>query len=751
MKYKYLLFIGLALLAISLVLVACGGSPAEPTKPAPMTEPTAIVPASNPAQAPQPTAAAGEAISQTTQAKDAMQIPNESAWAGSAHAKADAEAFNHWNEADPKEVPVDCAKCHSTPGFQDFVGADGSPAGVVDKAAPIGTVITCVACHNDAAQKLTSVKFPSGAEITNLGPEARCITCHSGRASKTSVDDGIKKAGVADDDTPSDKIAFVNIHYLAAGATQYGTQAKGGYEYEGKSYDLKFNHVPGYNTCTGCHDPHSLEVKVNDCQQCHTNVKSEADLQNIRMNGSTMDYNGNGDTKEGIAKEVAGLQDLLLQDIQAYASEVAKAPIAYDAATYPYFFADANNNGKVDKDEKGYKAFTGRLLKAAYNYQTSIKDPGAYAHNAKYMIELLYDSIADLNTKVSKPIDMTNLHREDAGHFAGSQMPWRDWDETGVVPGDCAKCHSPTGLPIYLNEASLSRDGVTGNVISQPAGNGLACSTCHNDLTKFTRITVDNVKFPSGLVVSFGKGNDANLCISCHQGRESTNSVNNAIKSSGAKDDEVSAKLSFRNPHYFAAGATMFGTEAKGAYEYADQQYNGRFMHVEKMQTCTNCHDAHSSEVRVDVCAACHTDVKTADDLVNIRMNDKGDYDGNGKEEGLGVEIANEQATLLAAIQKYATEKTQKNIVYSADAYPYWFEDANNNGKVDDGEKAFAAWTPRLLRAAYNYQWVTKDPGAFAHNGHYILQVMYDTLKDMGVDVSKMTRPEVVAPASTTP
>jgi hypothetical protein len=33
---------------------------------------------------------------------------------------------------------------------------------------------------------------------------------------------------------------------------------------------------------------------------------------------------------------------------------------------------------------------------------------------------------------------------------------------------------------------------------------------------------------------------------------------------------------------------------------------------------------------------------------------------------------------------------------------------------------------------AKNYQWVAKDPGAFAHNGKYILQVLYDSLQDLG-------------------
>ncbi len=53
------------------------------------------------------------------------------------------------------------------------------------------------------------------------------------------------------------------MHYFAAAATLYGSMAKGGYEYEGKTYDAKNTHVEGYDTCVGCHNPHTLEVKVD--------------------------------------------------------------------------------------------------------------------------------------------------------------------------------------------------------------------------------------------------------------------------------------------------------------------------------------------------------------------------------------------------------------------------------------------------------------------------------------------------------
>jgi Cytochrome c7 and related cytochrome c len=728
MKSKYLI-LGVLLLLLGLALAACTSAPtAAPSTPCPTAPPCPTCPTA-PTPPPCPTPVV-------------QVVPYQDAWVGSPHADTKAEAFNHWNDADPKEIPTSCAKCHSTPGFQDYVGADGSPAGVVDKAAQIGTVITCEACHNSATATLTSVIFPSGAVVENLGPEARCMTCHQGVASKVQVDKALTDAGLDKDlDKVDEKLGFINVHYRAAGATQYGTVAKGGYEYDGQAYDPKFAHVAGYDTCLGCHDQHTTELKIDQCATCHQGVATKDDLQKIRMKGSAKDYNGNGDTTEGIAAEVDGLRAMLLTALQSYAKEVAGTAIAYNADAYPYFFTDTNGDGQADeneaKSENAYKSFTGRLLKAAYNYQYSVKDPGAFAHNGKYVIELLYDSIADLNTVISTPVDLSKAARNDAGHFNASAEPFRHWDEEGEVPASCVRCHSGYGLPMYLKN---------GSVIAAAPTSGLLCSTCHDDLTKFTRYKVDSATFPSGAKISFGEGEDANLCIQCHQGRQSTSGVDSAIKASGAKDDQVSDQLSFRNPHYFAAGATLFGDEAKGAYEYAGQKYLGPHAHVAQGITCIKCHDTHGLNVNTQFCSSCHPVVKTQEDLAKIRVSTV-DYNGNGDTtEGMEAEVATFAEKLLPAIQAYAT-KQGKPIAYTPAANPYYFNDTNGNGQADpeevNSDNAYASWTPRLLRAAYNYQWYQKDPGAFAHNGKYMIQVLYDSLKDIGGDVQGMTRPEV--------
>jgi hypothetical protein len=671
-----------------------------------------------------------------------VEVPFLEQWQSSPHNDVEAEAFNHWNDEDPAEVPTTCAKCHSTPGYVDFVGADGSAAGSVEQAAPIGTTVQCAACHNSATLVMTSVVMPSGIELTGLGDESRCMQCHQGRASKFDVDAAIEEAGV-DEDRVSEDLGFINIHYYAAAATKYGTLAKGGYEYEGSSYDANFGHVEDFNSCIECHNPHTLEVRVDQCSACHSGVATVEDLRDVRMPGSAVDYDGDGDTDEGIYYEIQGLQEKLYTAIQAYGTEVAGTDIVYDPAAYPYFFIDTDANGEITAGEavfpNAYNAWTPRLVKAAYNYQVSQKDPGNFAHGGKYIIQLLSDSTEDLNSVLGEPVDMAGTNRIDSGHFAGSEEAFRHWDEEGEVPGSCSKCHSADGLPLFLQE------GVS---IAQPIANGFQCATCHSSVSEFTLYDVGGeVTFPSGLSAGFEE-NPPNLCINCHQGRQSTPDINNVIAQVGVADDEVSEDLSFQNPHYFAAGATLFGDEAQGAYQYDGQEYRGRFQHVPNFNTCVACHSTHGLQVKVEACSGCHPSVTSVSTLSTIRAASSADidFDGDGDvDEGIADEIATMESLLYEAIQDYAADTVGTGIVYDAHAYPYFFTDTNENGEADPDEANFgnqyASWTPDLLRAAYNFQWVAKDPGAFAHNGKYMVQVLYDSLASMGADVSAMTRP----------
>jgi hypothetical protein len=229
------------------------------------------------------------------------------------------------------------------------------------------------------------------------------MTCHQGVESTASV---TKATAGLDEDTVESKLEFINVHYRAAGAMLFGTLARVGYEYPGKSYAGRFLHQQPYTRCTVCHETHTVAVKFADCAACHRTVTDKASLRRIRV--SSADYDGSGNANEGLADEVDNQRNRLLAAIKAYAKTVSGRPIIYDLETFPYFFIDTNNNGIAETDKlrfpNRYNAWTSRLLKAAYNYQFVIKDPGAYAHNSTYALELLYDSISDLGTKI--PTDL---------------------------------------------------------------------------------------------------------------------------------------------------------------------------------------------------------------------------------------------------------------------------------------------------------------------------------------------------------
>ena len=275
-----------------------------------------------------------------------------------------------------------------------------------------------------------------------------------------------------------------------------------------RSYDFKNSHVDMADTCIECHDPHTGEVLVETCQICHgEQVKSAADLPKIREFTSAKDYDGDGKTDEPILGEITGLQESLLKSIQAYAKEVAGAEIKYDPDVYPYFSG---------ADGKAYTNWTPRLLKAAYNYQFSIKDTGQYAHGPKYVIQLLYNSIEDLNAAegLKTKTDLSKMNRVDYGHFDGTSMAFRDWDADGEVPASCAKCHSAGGLPqIFANPGATISTSCDQQSPVLPGAADLQWSDVRHLPRRGSRI-------PGALLLCLGEIPERQVCLVCQRRRQ---------------------------------------------------------------------------------------------------------------------------------------------------------------------------------------------------------------------------------------
>jgi hypothetical protein len=308
------------------------------------------------------------------------------------------------------------------------------------------------------------------------------------------------------------------------------------------------------------------------------------------------------------------------------------------------------------------------------------------------------------------------------------------WNREGEVPTACAACHSQPGFIDFLGA-----DGSTpGKVDSAGAINApIGCASCHTSAAH----ALDSVTFPSGVAVD-GLSASA-TCSVCHQGRQSGDAVVAATGDKG--EDEVSTDLAFINIHYGVAASIMHGADVRGGYHYPGRSYAGRFGHVRSFSTCVDCHDPHTTQVATDSCMACHRGVE---DIRAIRTR-HGDFDGDGDASGgIHAEIVGLQAQLYAAIRAYAAEVAGNPVVY-ANRFPYFFADADGDGEIAPEDAVMAnryqSWTPRLLKAAYNYQVAAKDPGGYVHNPAYILQLLHDSLESLsariGIDISALRRP----------
>ena len=452
---------------------------------------------------------------------------------------------------------------------------------------------------------------------------------------------------------------------------------------------------------------------------------------------------------EGVYYELEGLKNKLYQTMQRYGRDVTGYPIVYDSHTYPYFFNDTNNNGQADENEvnygNSYTYFTARLIRAAYNYQVAQKDPAAYAHGGKYMIELMYDSIEDLNSALPDPVNITVMHRGDEGHFDGSSEAWRHWDAEGEVSSSCAKCHSATGLQDFIRNGEITET-------HHPA-NGMLCTTCHFSGPP-RAAQAGPVQFPSGVYEDMGDA--SNLCLHCHQGRASKYDVQKSIASSAGP-------YGFTNIHYFPSAAVLFGSEVSGGFEYGGKQYIGQkhfANHNGRFDTCIECHMGSKSKGQTDTpqidwnhnvtwvdpanCVFCHgQDIAQPDPgadpakfrFSGIRPASTPDYDGdNNRMESVKDEIKGLEDALYAQMQIYGF-KIKAPIVYDSHTYPYFFNDLNGNGKVDPGENIYPngyKFNARMLKAAYNFQLSKKEPNGFIHNSRYVAQLLVDSIIDLG-------------------
>jgi hypothetical protein len=360
----------------------------------------------------------------------------------------------------------------------------------------------------------------------------------------------------------------------------------------------------------------------------------------------------------------------------------------------------------------------------------------------KFLAQLADDSFS---AEQSEGYTRTNgdSKREEwakSGHGHLTAEAWRHWDEDAEVQASCARCHSSASNPGVGNSLGFLEYITTGGTANPaPLPLGLDCTACHerfptvySDLETYSYL--EPVEFPSTTELSLWS--PSNICMTCHQGRESGLDVKDEIA-----DDGGMGPYNFINIHYYPAAATMFGGEADGGFQYAGMDYQPRNSfpsHPDDYSNCVGCHmrnaengEAHTWQVGVSNCTGCHDE---GDSFETLRGSPGQSYENIWGADGGSSGLVDD---LYAAIQDYAENVCVVPpdsdlcgpITYDGHAYPYWF---NDNGMGANYGNRYTNFDARLLAAAYNYQVGQKDPAGFIHNGTYIQQILYDSTTDLG-------------------
>ncbi len=467
-------------ICLVLMLLAFTGGACKPWKPpTPCTTTTTSTPATTTTPVTTTTPETTTIPTTTTTMTAAEEATAE--WSKSGHADNSSEAFRDWDDpSDPSAtVSSNCASCHSTAGFYEFLLTENRS--IANPPLAVNNVgITCDACHSDRAYNKTSVLFyESGQRVDYPGESSvLCGQCHQGRAWKGDVEDKILAAYPGGDnestvDKQTASLTSTNPHYVASFAAIKASKSLIAVDYD-LPIAADLSH-PGGTDCMVCHDQHSTEFRLDArCNTCHPSFES---LEDVRAWGNADVLDAKKAQLYSVIRQYAA--DNTTEDADNNTKE--KACIVQSGSSGWYL--DNNCNGVRDTGDNTYNKFTPRLLRACYNYLVYVKDPGIFAHNSSYAAAFLDASINDIRSYKAYPItdaQEATAEWELSGHADYNSLAFRDWDNASnpdaTVQANCASCHSTVGFNEFCR---------TGNrTIAQPplAVNniGITCYACHS-------------------------------------------------------------------------------------------------------------------------------------------------------------------------------------------------------------------------------------------------------------------------------
>lgn len=343
---------------------------------------------------------------------------------------------------------------------------------------------------------------------------------------------------------------------------------------------------------------------------------------------------------------------------------------------------------------------------------------------------------------------------------------WLHYDWEAKDRQSCQRCHTSTGVMNFLaNPAGYDQTANNyshlagwskaedGTITSSGQNEMLYCWGCHSDSKGGLRDPgALTISYSNSASATFPDSRGANVCISCHSGRENGDSIKNDTDADGVR--------TFLNSHYLTAGGTVFATSG---YEYEGRSYDftagdqhQNLGYGTSKSTGNATYDAVRGNFANGPCVTCHfgsndgshtlspfTEYSAGDLALNpvcVNCHSTRGAGSNAANAWLGVNVT--EADLVAGVV-HATHKGRYLAALEAlkvllsgrgmhfyEAHPYYFKGPNGTGG------SFTNWAGVLglglwkdsMGAAFNYNLLAHDPGGVAHNRRYTRRLIYDSI-----------------------
>lgn len=323
---------------------------------------------------------------------------------------------------------------------------------------------------------------------------------------------------------------------------------------------------------------------------------------------------------------------------------------------------------------------------------------------------------------------------EGVTEATGAAWVHYDWDSVGRQ--SCQRCHTATGAAAFMTDPT-NYNAANNDFSHITAGQNevLYCWGCHSDAAAGElRIPGARVETyavgtagDTAAVISYPDVSGSNVCLTCHVGRE----VGQTIKN----DNDADGVRGFINSHYLTAGGTLFG---ESGYEYAGESYdNPSFFAHDKIGSA----DAPGTGSN-GPCVGCHMSSARKHTFKNFSTNGSGEIMAvtstacatchTGNYALTPQVLMDEEEEFEAALEGLAAALAAKGI-YFGPAYPYFYTAVYNPAGGNTGYTnwagiyGFASWKD-VMGAAFNYNLLRHDPGAFAHNRFYSKRLIWDSV-----------------------